>query len=202
MLYSEPMVAAHASPAVATDEELMGRVVAGDVRAFEAIYERHHRQAYSLARRITGAADGAEEATQDAFLTVWRGAFSYNPERGRLAPWLFRLVRNRSIDIRRSAMSRPTYQDLTGAAERLEARERTDQQVLRMQEKEGAQRLVAQLPPEQREVIDLAYFAGYSQLEIAEKVGVPLGTVKGRARLGLVKLREAAERESVLVPAA
>lgn len=185
-----------------TDEELMERVARGDVRAFEAIYDRHHRQAYSLARRITGRVGGAEEATQDAFLSVWRNASSFDRGRGRLAPWLLRLVRNRSIDLRRSAMSRPTYQDLTGAAERLEARERTDELVLTMHETDRAHRLLDQLPAEQREVIDLAYFAGYSQAEIAERVGIPLGTVKGRARLGLDKLREAAELGSALLPAA
>lgn len=186
-----------------TEEELMGRVAEGDVRAFEAVYDRYHRQAYSLARRITGGAGGAEEATQDAFLSVWRGASSFDPERARLATWLLALVRYRSIDWLRRATPRALPQGLTeGAAERIEAPERTEEQVLASEEYNRALRLVAELPPAQREVIDLAYLAGYSHTEIAARVGIPLGTVKGRARLGLLKLRHAAEREAAPVPAA
>jgi RNA polymerase sigma-70 factor, ECF subfamily len=186
-----------------TEEDLMGRVAEGDVRAFEAVYDRYSRQAYSLSRRITGGAGGAEEATQDAFLSLWRGASSFDPERARLATWLLALVRNRSIDWLRRASARALPQDLTeGAAERIEAPERTEEQVLASQEYNRALRLVAELPPEQREVIDLAYFEGYSHTEIAARVGIPLGTVKGRARLGLLKLRHAAECEAAAVPAA
>ena len=197
------MPASHAQYAAESDEELMGRVAEGDARAFAAIYDRHHRQAYSLARRITGRGGGAEDATQEAFLTLWRGASRFDPKRGRLTPWLFTLVRHRCIDWLRRDTPHAVHQDLfEGAAERIEAPERTDEQVLATQESDQARRLVAELPPEQREVIDLAYFAGYTQTEIAARVGVPLGTVKGRARLGLEKLRDAVEHESVLLPAA
>ena len=186
-----------------TDQELRGRVAEGDVRAFEAVYDRYHRQAYSLARRITGAAGGAEEATQDAFLSLWRKASSFDPERARLATWLLALVRYRSIDWLRRVATRALPEALTeGVAERLEAPERTDEQVLASEDHDWAVRLVAELPPEQREVIDLAYFEGYTHTEIAARVGIPLGTVKGRARLGLLKLRHAAECESAPVPAA
>lgn len=182
------------------DEELMERVAGGDARAFEAIYDRYSRRAYSLARRITGQVAGAEEATQDAFLVLWRGASRFDPERASLATWLLALVRYRSIDLLRRGMPRAQDRVLTeGAAESIEAPERTEDQVIALQEYDQALRLVAELPPEQREVIDLAYFAGYSQTEIAARVGIPLGTVKGRVRLGLLKLREAAERE--LAPA-
>lgn len=182
------------------DEELMERVAGGDARAFEAIYDRYSRRAYSLARRITGQVAGAEEATQDAFLALWRGASRFDPERASLATWLLALVRYRSIDLLRRGMPRAQDRVLTeGAAESIEAPERTEDQVIALQEYDQALRLVAELPPEQREVIDLAYFAGYSQTEIAARVGIPLSTVKGRARLGLLKLREAAERE--LAPA-
>ncbi len=189
--------------AAETEEELMGRVADGDVRAFEAVYDRYSRQAYSLARRITGGAGGAEEATQDAFLSLWRGASSFDPQRATLATWLLALVRYRSIDWVRRATPRALLQDLTeGAAERIEAPERTEEQVLASDEHNRALRLVAELPPEQREVIDLAYFGGLSHTEIAARVGIPLGTVKGRVRLGLLKLRHAAEREATPVPAA
>ena len=186
-----------------TDEDLMGRIADGDSRAFEAIYDRHHRQAYALARRITGRAGGAEEATQDAFLSLWRKASKFDPARASLSTWLLALVRYRSIDWLRRGTSRPMHQDLTeGAAERIEAPERTEEQVIAIQEYEQAARLVAELSPEQRDVIGLAYFGGYTQKEIAASVGIPLGTVKGRARLGLDKLRHAAECESAPVPAA
>ena len=189
--------------AAQTDEELMGRVAEGDARAFAAIYDRHHRQAYSLARRITGRTGGAEDATQDAFFSLWRGASRFDAKRGRLTPWLFTLVRHRSIDLLRRGAPQAAEQHLSeSAAERIEAPERTEEQVFAIHESERTRRLVAELPPEQREVIDMAYFAGYTQTEIAARVGVPLGTVKGRARLGLEKLRVSAERESVLISAA
>jgi len=178
------------------DEELMERVAGGDARAFEAIYDRYSRRAYSLARRITGEVAGAEEATQDAFLALWRGASRFDPERASLPTWLLALVRYRSIDLLRRGMPRALDRVLTeGAAESIEAPERTEDQVIALQECDQALRLVTELPSEQREVIDLAYFAGYSQTEIAARVGIPLGTVKGRARLALLKLREAAERQ-------
>ena len=180
----------------------MGRVAEGDVRAFEAVYDRYHRQAYSLARRITGGAGGAEEATQDAFLSLWRGASSFDPERARLATWLLALVRYRSIDWLRRATARALPQGLTeGAVERIEAPERTEDKVLASEEYERALHLVAELSSEQREVINLAYFEGYTHTEIAARVGISLGTVKGRARLGLLRLRHAAEYEPAPVPA-
>lgn len=197
------MTATPAQCALETDQELMGRVAAGDTRAFEAIYDRYSRQAYSLARRITGQVAGAEEAMQDAFLALWREASRFDPERASLATWLLTLVRYRSIDSLRRNVPRDLGRVLTeGAAERIEAPQCTEDQVIALQESEQALRLVAELPPEQREVIDLAYFAGYTQQEIAVRVGIPLGTVKGRARLGLLKLRHAAEREAVPTPTA
>jgi RNA polymerase sigma-70 factor (ECF subfamily) len=185
-----------------TDEELMGRVAGGDARAFDAIYDRHHRQAFSLARRMMGPGGGAEDATQEAFVSLWRGAASFDPDRASLRTWLFTLVRHRSIDsLRRRRAHTALYQEASqNAVERIEAPERTEDQVLAIHDRDRARRLVAQLPPEQREVIGLAYFAGHTQTEIATEVGIPLGTVKGRARLALGKLRHAAERE--LVPAA
>jgi len=197
------MIAAQARCAPESEQVLMERVAGGDSRAFEAIYDRYHRQAYSLARRITGRETGAEEATQEAFLSLWRGASSFDPARASLATWLLALVRYRSIDLLRQSRPRALHQDLSeGAAERIEAPERTEEQVLAIQEYAQARRLVDELPPEQREVIDLTYLAGFTQTEIAARVGVPLGTVKGRARLGLLKLRHAAERESAAAPTA
>jgi len=197
------MIAAQPRWAPESEQVLMERVAGGDSRAFEAIYDRYHRQAYSLARRITGRETGAEEATQEAFLSLWRGASKFDPEHASLGTWLLSLVRHRSIDWLRRGAARPRLQGLTdGAAERIEAPERTDEQVMANQEYDRALRLVAELPPEQREVIHLAYLAGYSQTEIAARVGVPVGTVKGRARLGLRQLRHSVEREPAPLPAA
>ena len=184
-----------------TDADLMELVAAGDTGAFEVIYDRYSSQVYSLARSIAGRAGGAEEATQDAFLTLWRKASSFDPARASLSTWLLTIVRNRSIDLLRQATPRLLLDDITeSAAERIEAAERTEDQVLAIQEYEQALRLVAELPPEQREAVALRYIGGYTQEQIAEKVGIPLGTAKGRARLGMLKLREAAERESGAAP--
>ncbi len=181
----------------------MGRIAGGDSRAFEAIYDRYHRLAYSLALRITRRDGGAEEATQDAFLSLWREASRFDPARASLSTWLLALVRYRSIDWLRRGRSRTIHLDLTeGAAERIEAPERTEEQVIAIQEYDRQSVSWPSCRAKQREVIDLAYFAGYTQQEIAANLGIPLGTVKGRARLGLLKLRDAAERESTLVPTA
>jgi RNA polymerase sigma-70 factor (ECF subfamily) len=177
----------------------MGRVADGDARAFEAVYERHHRQALSLATRIVGPGGGAEEATQEAFISLWRGAASFKADRGSLRTWLFTLVRHRSIDSlrRRSTQSALLQYASDDIVERLEAPDRTEDQVLTTDDRDRAHRLLAELPPPQRQVMDLAYFAGHSQSEIASEVGVPVGTVKGRTRLALGRLRQAAEREGL-----
>jgi RNA polymerase sigma-70 factor (ECF subfamily) len=175
------------------DVQLMERVVEGDVRAFEVVYERYHRRAHSVARQVTGQVAGAEEATQDAFLILWRRASDFDADRGSLAAWLLSLVRYRSIDWLRSGKTGALRQDLVErAGETIEAPERTEEQVLTLEDRLQARRLVAELPPDQREVIGLTYLAGWTQTQVAERAGLPLGTVKGRARLGLVKLRQAA----------
>lgn len=173
------------------DSELMMRVANGDVRAFEAIYDRHRGQAFGLAVRITGRWTAAEEVTQDAFLSLWRGACAYEPSRASLRTWLLTLVRNRGIDsLRSEARHGRTVQLDNPAAKCLEAPERTEEQVAHREESRHARRRLGQLPAEQREVIELAYFSGLTQAEIAAKVGIPLGTVKGRSRLAIEKLRQ------------
>jgi RNA polymerase sigma-70 factor, ECF subfamily len=197
------MTAGEARCATETDEQLMARVAHGDVRAFEAIYHRYHRQAYWLARRITGSAGGAEEATQDAFISLWRKAASFDAQRAGLHTWLYALVRYRSIDSLRRGTRSPLHQELTqDTVGNIEAPERTEEQVFAIDDHDRALRLMSELPPEQREVIDLAYFAGYTQTEIAARVGIPLGTVKDRVRRGLLKLRRAALGESAPAPSA
>jgi RNA polymerase sigma-70 factor (ECF subfamily) len=174
------------------DEELMGLVARRDQRAFEVLYDRHGGIAYSLAYRIVGDAGKAEDVTQEAFLSVWRSETGYDAARGSVRSWLLGIVRNRAIDLlRRSSSARAPRLDL-GAEERLAevpAPDRTETEALRRDEARSIRGALAQLPEEQSQVIGLAYFGGFSQSEIASMLGTPLGTVKGRMRLGLEKVR-------------
>ena len=171
------------------DAALVARVADGDVRAFEALYDSYRSQAFGLALRLTRRPGTAEEVTQDAFLTLWRKADQFDAERGSLSTWLMTFVRHRAIDALRSGARRERSVELEAAADRLEAPARTHEEVARREESLAARRLVKELPSDQREVIELAYFGGLSQGEIAAEVGIPLGTVKGRSRLALEKLR-------------
>lgn len=171
------------------DHDLVLRVARGDVRAFEAIYDRHNAQVFGLAMRVTGRRRAAEEATQDAFLGVWRAARSYDTSRGTFKTWLLSMVRNRSIDYLRCEARHDRDVEIDDAlVAQLEAAERTEQQVADREDSLHARQLLVSLPDNQRQVIELAYFKGLTQTEIAEKVGAPLGTIKGRQRLALTKM--------------
>jgi RNA polymerase sigma-70 factor (ECF subfamily) len=183
------------------DPALVARVADGDAHAFEALYDRYRSRAFGLAVRLTRRRSIAEEVTQDAFVNLWRNAGSYDPARGNLGSWLLTFVRHRAIDSLRSGRRRERDVELEGVAERLEAPGRTDEEVSRREESLGARRLLEKLPADQREVIELAYFGGLSQSEIATKVGIPLGTVKGRSRLALERLRRSVATDSVLAGA-
>jgi RNA polymerase sigma-70 factor (ECF subfamily) len=189
------------SAPVTSDALLMARVAAGEVDAFEVIYDRYYVPAYSLARRITGRVDVAEEATQDAFVTIWRSASVYDRHRGSLRSWLLTLVRHRSIDLVRQSSTRAARWEGEEALERLPAPVRTEEQVLADLEARDARGLVCALPREQRRVIELAYFGGFTQEEIATGTGIPLGTVKSRARTGLTRMRKAAAARSLVATA-
>jgi RNA polymerase sigma-70 factor (ECF subfamily) len=173
------------------DEELMLRVVAGDVRAFSAIYHRHSAQAFGLAMRVTGRRTAAEEATQDAFLGLWRAASTYDPSRGALKAWLLSLVRSRSIDWLRREARHSRHVELDDfITSHLEAKENTEQQVAQDDESRRIRNLLKALPDGQRQAIELAYFGGLTQAEIAVKLNSPVGTIKGRQRLALAKLQQ------------
>jgi RNA polymerase sigma-70 factor, ECF subfamily len=174
------------------DEELAELVDAKDPVAFEVFYDRHGGAAYSLAHRIVGDRQLAEDVIQDAFLSIWRSRARYDPTRGSVRSWTLGVVRNRAIDaLRRTSGSAPKL-DLDDAAllEAQAAPERTESQAIRRDAAERVRGAVGKLPPEQSEVITLAFFGGFSHSEIASMLGAPLGTVKGRMRLGLEKLRE------------
>jgi RNA polymerase sigma-70 factor (ECF subfamily) len=173
------------------DEELMVLVQEGDSEALEVLYDRHGGPAYSLAHRIMGERQAAEDATQEAFLSVWRTSASYDAARGSVRSWLLQIVRNRAIDaLRRSAVrgGRLDYDD-EGLLEAQEAPEQTDAEASRRERAEHVRGALKDLPSDQAQVLGLAYYAGFTHSEIAELLNMPLGTVKGRMRLGLQKVR-------------
>ena len=186
------------APAQPTDAALVARVAAGDPRAFETLYDRYRTQAFGLALRLTRRPGVAEEVTQDVFVSLWRKAAGYDPARGSLATWLLTAVRNRAIDALRSGARREQAVDIDSLVEGLQSDERVEERVAAHEQSRAARQLLSELPVEQREVIELAYFGGLSPGEIATRVNVPLGTVKGRSRLALARLRRAVTAESPL----
>lgn len=173
------------------DEELMAVVDRKDPHAFEALYDRHGGAAYSLAYRIVGDREMAEDATQEAFLSIWRSKARYDRAKGSVRSWVLSVVRNRAIDaLRRGGANAPKLDhDDEAVLDVREAPDRTDAEALRRETTEELRRALDGLPEEQSKVIQLAYFGGFSHSEIAEIVSLPLGTVKGRMRLGLEKIR-------------
>ena len=172
------------------DEDLMQHVRRGDSRAFELIYERHSTAAFSLAYRMTQNRNAAEDVVQDAFLSLWRSNARYDRARGSVRTWVLGIVHNRAIDaLRRSLVHSKRRASDEGIEERFEAKERTDVEVGRREEAREVHSALNTLPPEQSHVIELAYFGGFTHSEIANMLETPIGTVKGRMRLGLEKMR-------------
>ena len=166
------------------DEDLIPLMARGEARAFEALYERHSGAAYSLAYRMVGARAVAEDVTQEAFLNLWRSGAHYDRGRGSVRTWILGIVHHRAIDaLRRNAVHAKRRSDDETAAERLEAPDRVEDDVVR--------KTMDILPADQLKVIELAYFGGYTHVEISDMLESPIGTVKGRMRLGLKKMREA-----------
>ncbi len=175
------------------DEDLMTLVDAGDPDAFAVIYDRHGGAAYSLAHRIVGEAGIAEDVTQEAFLSIWRSTARFDAARGSVRAWVLGIVRNRAIDaLRSSARPAPKLdRDDDAALETQVASQRTEAEAIRRETAGRLRQALGLLPPEQSQVIELAYFGGFSHSEIAAMLGAPIGTVKGRMRLGLEKIRAA-----------
>ena len=173
------------------DATLLARIATRDAAAFETLYDRHSRVAYGLAYRILGEPGAAEDAVQDAFLTVWRQPHSYGPERGPVRSWLLAVVHHRAIDlVRRRGHREDRQQELDEALPLADSAD-TLEQARRNIEGDQVRQALATLPPEQQRSVLLAYFGGYTHEEIARQLGVPLGTVKGRLRIGLQKMRGA-----------
>jgi RNA polymerase sigma-70 factor (ECF subfamily) len=172
------------------DEDLMAYADAGDVRAFELLFDRHAGAAFSLAYRMCGRRATAEDIVQEAFLSLWRSSARYQPARGSVRSWVLSVVRNRAIDaFRREGIRQSRLAADEHLAERVEALERTEAEVERRDDASRVRSALEGLPAEQRQVIELAYFSGFTHTEIAEVLKLPAGTVKGRMRLGLQKLR-------------
>jgi RNA polymerase sigma-70 factor (ECF subfamily) len=172
------------------DEDLMQLVRKGDSEAFAVVYDRHSTAAYSLAYRMVGSRNTAEDVVQEAFLSLWRSGARYDRARGSVRTWALGIVHNRAIDaLRRSMVHDRRRASDEGIEERFEARERTDVEAARNDEAREVHAALRSLPAEQCKVIELAYFGGFSQSEIAAMLDTPIGTVKGRMRLGLAKMR-------------
>jgi RNA polymerase sigma-70 factor (ECF subfamily) len=170
----------------------------GDARAFETVYDRHADVAFSLAYRMVGTRSRAEDVVQEAFLSIWRSGARYDSARGSVRTWVLGIVHNRAIDsLRRHLVHDKRRASDEGLAERLPAPERTELEVARRSEATAVRAAMDELPPDQQRVVELAYFGGFSHSEIAAMLEAPVGTVKGRMRLALAKLRSALETEVV-----
>ncbi len=173
--------------------ELTHSIAAGDEDALAQLYDKTNRLVYSVVYRVLGEHTAAEEVTLDVYMQVWRQASRFDAERGALLTWLITIARSRAIDrLRASHMTqqRTEQLDLTEGAQTARSFANIEEAVLLSERGRIVQTALLALPTEQREVIELGYFLGLSHSEIAERLNQPLGTVKTRVRLGMMKLRE------------
>ena len=172
------------------DEELISLMGAGDAGAFAALYDRHSRAVYSLSYRMAGEKQAAEDLAQDAFLKAWRSAGTYRPHRGSVKTWLLSIVHNRGVDgLRSSASRRRTREEAEAEAPRSHPSEAFSE-AWGNHRRDRLREALRDIPHEQREAVTLVHFSGLTQTEVSERLRLPLGTVKGRVRLGLRKLRD------------
>jgi RNA polymerase sigma-70 factor, ECF subfamily len=171
------------------DTDLVAQLAAGSQEALAELYDRYGRLAYSVAFRVLGDPGRAEDAVQEAFLKIWNHASSFDARRGSLRTWLLTSVRNRSIDFLRGRGAHER-QELELQPALAEDAPRSDpwREVSLSLERSAVREAMSNLPADQRQAVELAYFGGYSQREIADMTRVPLSTVKGRMRLALEKL--------------
>lgn len=180
--------------AAAVDQDevaLLGRIARRDPEGISVLYDRYAGVAFAVAYRLLADRGAADDAVQGAFLNVWRAAATYDAARGTARTWLLTIVHRQAIDALRARRARGGATVDIDAMLSLGGDQDTAAQVIASLEAERVRAALAILSPEQRQVIDLAYFGGLSQTEIAARVAIPLGTVKGRMRLGLEKLRGA-----------
>src|ERR671932_428687 len=185
---------------ILADEDLISLIEAGDAEAFSTLYERHTRAVYSLAYRMMGERQAAEDLTQDAFIKVWRNAASYRVERGSVRTWVLSVVHNRGIDQLRSQASRRRTQDKIEASAPRSQPSEAFAETWRNSRRAQVRGALKTLTSAKLKILELAYFSGYTHLEISELLSLPLGTVKGRMRLGLKKMRDYFGSRDVAVP--
>lgn len=173
---------------------LLDSVAGGDVTAFEALYDRHSPLVYALLLRILNSAEDAQEVLQETFVKAWSNAQMFDSSRGSEVAWLISIARSRAIDRLRSRKIRTERENDAGREISIHAafveRETGVDDAVRSEERSAVQGALLELPAAQKEALELAYFEGLSQSEIAERLGQPLGTVKTRMQLGMKKLRE------------
>jgi len=198
-MFKPPLSFRHSEPDLRglADEDLMPLVHDGDARAFEVVFDRHADAAFSLAYRMCGRQSTAEDVVQEAFLSLWRSGARYDRRRGSVRSWVLGVVHNRAIDLfRRESVRAGRDVNADGLVELMRAPDDTPGDVQRREDAEGIRAALKELPADQRHVIELAYFGGFSHSQIATMLELAPGTVKGRMRLGLTKLRIALEGPS------
>lgn len=174
------------------DEMLIDLIVQREEAALGVLYDRYAALVYAIALRVTGDRQTAEEVMQDVFQNIWQTAGGFRPQTGVVAGWIIGIARHRAIDVLRSKRERGRNREVTGVEIRMVSLSvggiegDIEQRALR----EAVRAALAELPPAQRQAIEMAYYGGFTQTEIAERLGEPLGTVKTRLRLGLMKLRD------------
>jgi RNA polymerase sigma-70 factor (ECF subfamily) len=172
-----------------SDVDLISLAENDDPKAFATLYDRHSRATYALAYRMMGERQAAEDLVQEVFLKIWRAARSYRSERGTVRTWILSIVRNRGIDqLRASATRRRIQEKFEASAPRSQPSEAFTE-IWRNSRRDQIREVLKALPPEQSKILDLAYFSGCTHAEIAGLLNIPLGTVKGRIRLGIEKMR-------------
>jgi RNA polymerase sigma-70 factor (ECF subfamily) len=176
------------------DAALMRRVASMDADAFELLYDRHSGSAYALAYRIVGTRQAADDVSQEAFLAVWRSAGHYDPRLGNVRSWILTVVRNRAIDhLRRVTRTkeRETFDEALAERHPAPAGEQTENAAIQRATDGETRGLLEELSDDQRRVIELSFYSGYSHSEIAGMLELPLGTVKARMNRGLARMRKA-----------
>ena len=171
------------------DEDLISLLGDGDAQAFALLYDRHSRAAYSLAYRFMNGRQAAEDLLQESFIKVWRSAGGYRVGRASVRTWILSIVRNRAIDQLRSRASRRRTREKVEASAPTSEPNEAFAETWRNSQRAQVREALNTLPQEQLKILELAYFSGYTHVEIADLLGLPLGTVKGRMRRGLKKLR-------------
>jgi RNA polymerase sigma-70 factor (ECF subfamily) len=176
------------------DRDCLRRLASGDTAAAAPLYDRHARSIYSLALRILDDEGDAEDVVQDVFVQAWRQAVRYDPVRGAVGAWLLVMARTRAIDklrARRARSGPQTIDDPRAVEEVPAARPDAASELLDAEAARQVQRALAELPLLQRIAVELAYYEGLTQREVADRLEEPLGTVKTRIRMGIMKLRDA-----------